>query len=212
MSKVRALPKGRHSLSREEVASSQRLRLIQAAVDLGAEHGFATLTLADIVRHARVARSTFYEHFGDKQQCFLAAYDYAAERVLQEVLVPDPREAGDERSLVQAYMARMLKLCLQEPGLVRLVAADAEALGPAAAEQQRAASDRLAEGLLQLREHLRRQNPDITPLSHVRALAFVGALSKVLQHTFFASGIEALPGLQTELTAIAAAILEAPAG
>ncbi|MGH8505749.1 MAG: TetR/AcrR family transcriptional regulator, partial [Stenotrophobium sp.] len=83
---MKSLPKGRHSLSREQVAASQRTRLLKAAVELGTERGFASLTLTDIVSRAGVARSTFYEYFADKQQCFLESFDYAADRVLKRVL------------------------------------------------------------------------------------------------------------------------------
>src|SRR3981189_1602197 len=136
MSTLRSLPKGRHGLSREEVEASQRTRLLRATIELGTEHGFASLTLTDIVRRAGVARSTFYEYFADKQQCFLEAFDYAADRLLEHVLAIGPPPAGDFATPVHAYIARLLGLCLEEPGLVRLVAADGEALGPAAAERQ----------------------------------------------------------------------------
>ena len=54
MQTLGSLPSGRHGLSREEVEASQRTRLLQAAVELGTERGFASLTLTDIVGRARV--------------------------------------------------------------------------------------------------------------------------------------------------------------
>jgi AcrR family transcriptional regulator len=206
-----SLPKGRHGLSRDEVAASQRTRLLQAAVELGTERGFASLTLTDIVGRAGVARSTFYEYFADKQQCFLAAFDYAADRVLERVLaIGPPPPAGDFAARVNAYIARLLELSVEEPGLVRLVAADADALGPAAAGRQRAIRSRLAAGLVTLRDYRRREDPALGPITHVRALAIVGAITEVLQHTFYTSGIDALPALQPELATIVYALLEAP--
>jgi AcrR family transcriptional regulator len=205
-----SLPKGRHGLSREQVEASQRTRLLQATIELGTERGFASLTLTDIVGRAGVARSTFYEHFADKQQCFLEAFDYAADLVLERVLAIGPPPAGDFASPVDAYIARLLELCLEEPGLVRLVAADAEALGPAAAERQRAIRSRLADGLVALREFLRAEDPKLAPITHVRALAIVGAITEVLKHTLHTSGINALPALGPELAAIVLALLEAP--
>jgi AcrR family transcriptional regulator len=205
-----SLPKGRHGLSREEVAASQRTRLLQATADLGTERGFASLTLTDIVLRAGVARSTFYDYFEDKQQCFLAAFDYAADTVLEHVLAIGPPPAGDFASPVDAYIATLLELCLQESGLVRLVAADAEALGPAAAERQRAIRSRLADGLVALREYLRREEPKLASITQVRAIAIVGAITEVLRHTLYSSGINALPTLQRELSTIVLALLEAP--
>ncbi|MGH2859078.1 MAG: TetR/AcrR family transcriptional regulator [Solirubrobacteraceae bacterium] len=212
MPAIGPLPKGRHGLSREEVAASQRARLLQATVELGTERGFASLTLTEIVRRAGVARSTFYEHFADKQTCFLETFDYAADRVLEHVLAIGRAPTGDYATPVPAYIARLVELCLQEPGLVRLVAADAEALGPAAAERQRAIKDRLADGLVALREFLRHDDPRLAPITQIRALAIVGAITEVLQHTLHTSGIDSLRTLQPELATIVLALLEAPAG
>jgi AcrR family transcriptional regulator len=207
---IKSLPRGRHGLSREQVSASQRSRLLKAAVDLGNERGFASLTLTDIVQCAGVARSTFYAHFTDKQQCFLEAFEYAADRVFEHVLVLDPLLASANTSPVDAYIARLLDLCLQEPGLVRLVAADVEALGPEAAQRQRATRDRLADGLVKLRNRLRRDKPALAPITRIRALAIVGAINEVVQHTFYTSGVGALPALRAELSTIMHALLEAP--
>ncbi|MDX6641649.1 MAG: hypothetical protein QOF12_2660 [Solirubrobacteraceae bacterium] len=205
-----SLPKGRHGLSREEVEASQRTRLLQATIELGTERGFASLTLADIVGRAGVARSTFYEYFADKEECFLEAFDYAADRVLERVLAIGPPPAGDFASPVQAYIAQLLELVGGEPGLVRLVAADAETLSREAAERQRAVKSRIADGLVALRDYLRRDDPKLAPISHLRGLAIVGAITELLKHTFYASGIDALPGLESELATIVLALLEAP--
>jgi AcrR family transcriptional regulator len=210
MSTMGSLPKGRHGLSREEVEASQRTRLLQATIELGTERGFASLTLADIVGRAGVARSTFYEYFADKQQCFLEAFDYAADRVLELVLAVGPPPAGDYGSPVHAYISRLLELTVEEPGLVRLVAADGETLGPAAAKRQRAIRSRLADGLVALRDFLRQDDPKLAPITHTRALAIVGAITEVLKHTFYTSGVDALPALQAELATTVLALLEAP--
>jgi AcrR family transcriptional regulator len=205
-----SLPKGRHGLTREEVATSQRTRLLQAAVELGTERGFAALTLADIVGRAGVARSTFYEHFASKQDCFLAAFDYAADRTIARVLTGVLPPVGDHPTAAHAYIASLVELSLEEPGLVRLVAADAEALGPEAAERQRAIRVRLADGLVSARDILRRDDPSLAPITQLRGLAIVGALSEVFRHTLYTSGVEGLPALEPELATILLALLEAP--
>lgn len=52
-----------------------RDRLLAGMVEAIAEIGFADLTIADIVRRARVSKRTFYEHFETKEACFLALYE-----------------------------------------------------------------------------------------------------------------------------------------
>ena len=67
------LPRGRSHLPVPAVRASHRQRLLRAAIAAVAEYGYQAVTVADIVRRARVSRATFYQHFGGKDDCFLAA-------------------------------------------------------------------------------------------------------------------------------------------
>ena len=69
------LPAGRHGLPREVVAENQRERLLNGVVDAVAEHGYNATTIGAITEAAKISRRTFYEHFKDKEGCFLAAYE-----------------------------------------------------------------------------------------------------------------------------------------
>ena len=71
------LPRGRHSLSREEVAGSQRERLQRAMAEVMAEKGYALTSVADVLRRARVSRETFYELYSSKEDCFMSVFDAA---------------------------------------------------------------------------------------------------------------------------------------
>jgi AcrR family transcriptional regulator len=68
------IPTGRHTLPQKEVAERQRERLLRAMVACVSERGYKDTTIADVVRVARTSRSAFYEHFADKEECFLEAY------------------------------------------------------------------------------------------------------------------------------------------
>jgi AcrR family transcriptional regulator len=80
------LPRGRHGLSREYVAQNQRERLLVAISESLEENGYDKTTVAEIGSQAHVSKSDFYRHFASKDECFLAAYDDAAERLRTEVL------------------------------------------------------------------------------------------------------------------------------
>src|SRR3954453_20112725 len=75
------LPAGRHGLPREFITQNQRERIITALVDTVAERGYNATTVANITKAASVSRRTFYEHFSDKEACFLAAYDMVADPI-----------------------------------------------------------------------------------------------------------------------------------
>ena len=71
----RVLPRGPHRLAREVVEASQRGRLLDAMARVVAEKGYGAASVADVIARAGVSRQTFYVHFRDKLDCFLAAYD-----------------------------------------------------------------------------------------------------------------------------------------
>ncbi len=79
------LPRGRHSLSREEVTSSQRTRMMNAVAIVVAEKGYGDTVVENIVSVAGVSRKTFYEHFTDVQDCFLHAYSDFGDRIIKDV-------------------------------------------------------------------------------------------------------------------------------
>jgi len=60
------------------------------------ECGFRDSTVADVVRHARTSRRTFYEYFASKQACFIALLQEAnAAMVRQIAAAVDPRAPWD---------------------------------------------------------------------------------------------------------------------
>jgi AcrR family transcriptional regulator len=69
------LPRGPHSLTREQVAADQRRRLMAALTDVVADKGYTAATVADVSARAGVSRKAFYEHFANKEACLLETYD-----------------------------------------------------------------------------------------------------------------------------------------
>src|SRR3954447_12536280 len=82
---VEQLPRGRHNLSREEVETSQRERLLLAMCEAVADRGYVATSVADVIARARVSRETFYRYFADKQACFQAAHDRGVEILLGQM-------------------------------------------------------------------------------------------------------------------------------
>lgn len=60
----------------------QRERLVDAMLELCAESGYLSVSVAQVSARAKVSSATFYEQFADKEDCLLAAYQTAARRVL----------------------------------------------------------------------------------------------------------------------------------
>src|SRR4051812_31599343 len=139
-----ALPRGRHAAPREVVRESQRGRMLAAMAGAVGEKGYGAVAVADVIARARVSRKTFYEHFRDKEECFLAAYDAGVEVMLDTIAA-----AGrDEDDLVRRARARIrayLQTLAAEPAFARTFLIEITAAGPRALERRRAVHDRFAE-------------------------------------------------------------------
>jgi AcrR family transcriptional regulator len=72
-SRYARIPRGQHGLAPELVSADQRARLNAAMVQVVAESGYAATTVEDVLSGAGVSRRTFYEHYENLQECFVAA-------------------------------------------------------------------------------------------------------------------------------------------
>ena len=71
------LPRGPHTLTREEVAANQQARMMSAMIELVGEQGYGPTTVAQVTARAGVSRKAFYEHFANKEECIIALFDRA---------------------------------------------------------------------------------------------------------------------------------------
>lgn len=88
------LPRGPHRLSREQVESHQRERILAAVIVMVGTKGYGATTIGDISGRARVSRDTFYEQFSNKEECFLAAYDAITRELLAEIVAVGTSQAS----------------------------------------------------------------------------------------------------------------------
>jgi len=145
----RRLPRGTHGLDPSLVAASQRTRLLEATGRAVAEKGYAAATIEDIVRGAGVSKKTFYEHFGDKLDCFLAAYEAASDELLEHVRTAQDG-AGDWVEGTRAGIHAYLRWLAAEPALARVFLIEIAAAGPEALERRERVRDRYAERMREL--------------------------------------------------------------
>lgn len=115
------LPRGRHGLPPEFVAQNQRERLIAALIQVLYEVGYQKTTVSIIGQRASVSKSDFYKHFETKDDCFIAAYDVAVERIRDQVAAACVESDGSEWSRrVQDAIGSLLKLFSAEPALASI--------------------------------------------------------------------------------------------
>jgi AcrR family transcriptional regulator len=128
----RPLP-GQHALSRDFITYHQRVRIINGLAQAASEQGYQAVTVADVVKRAGIARNTFYENFSSKEDCFLAAQQYAMSVALEEV-VAAAGEIDDRPRRIKAGLAAFLAYVDREPALARTCMVEALAAGPRAVQ------------------------------------------------------------------------------
>ena len=147
------------------------------------------MTVAQISSQARVSSSTFYEQFENKEDCLLAAYHAAAERLL---LVAAPAPTPGEWLQEARRALREFALALQhDPDAGRLLFLDT-APGAARLREARALAVRAFDDRAQ--QFLDSTAPD-GPVLDVPAAALVGATRAIIARALRTHGESQLPAL-----------------
>jgi AcrR family transcriptional regulator len=105
-------------------------------VEVAAERGAANVTVAHVVARSGVSRRTFYEQFEDREQCFLAAFDDAVQRIAAVVLPAYERSIG-WREQIRGGLCALLEFLDQDRVTGRLVFVEVLGAGPKALEHRR---------------------------------------------------------------------------
>jgi AcrR family transcriptional regulator len=163
------------------VEDSHRVRILHGFAAAVSEHGYAAVTIADIVGHAKVSKRTFYEHFLHKEECFLATYLAATDIVLASV--EDAFEASKDRpwgeqldAAIDAYVTALET----NPALTRAALVEIHAAGPRALERRREVHDAFAKMLRAFTTRTRRKHPEVQPITEEMATAIVGGINELL--------------------------------
>ena len=129
-------PSGVRKLPADLIKAIQRERLIVAMLNAVAELGYLGTNVQDVIDRAGVSRPTFYEHFSNKEDCFLAAFDTSAERLRKKIDVA-VRKGGDVwRDRVRYGLEALLGLASREPQIARAMVVEARAASAAAVRRR----------------------------------------------------------------------------
>lgn len=210
---IRTLPRGPHGLTRDEVVASQRIRMIEAMAEAVAAKGYAATTVADVVARAGVSRKTFYEHFADREDCFLAAYDAAVGVLLgalAESVAAGAPEGEDWRRRVRAGVRGYLEALAAHPDFARTFLVEVRVAGPRALARRAEVHARFVDFLRMQAALARRDHPWLPELPDAAYAALVGGMDEVVSARVAAGGTAQLPELEPELSYFQLALLAGP--
>lgn len=190
------LPRGRHGLPPEVVARSQRERLLAAVVQVSAEKGYQSMSVADILAAAGVGRESFYRQFDDKEDCFLSANDVLLDDLEQKASEAFSQgETWAERA--RAGLGETLRWLADDPEVARVMMIEMGSVGPVATERFRDTFHRFTRLLDDGRDGI-----DPPDLPNLATIAGGAVFARVYEEVAFGNSLDLrqlLPQLTFEL-------------
>lgn len=163
-------------------AGGFRQRLLDALAASIAEDGYRNTTVAGIVRRARTSRRTFYEHFADKEACFVSLLtDANAETIRRISAAVDPGRPWEHqvRQAVEAWIAS----AESAPAITVSWIRDVPSLGAAARELQREAMEAFITMIQTLCDTDEWRTVRVGPVPRQLAIMLIGGLRELIATT-----------------------------
>lgn len=170
-------PSGVRKLPPELIKAIQRERLIVAMLSAVAELGYLETNVQDVIDRAGVSRPTFYEHFSNKEDCFMAAFDTSAERLRKKVEAGVRRGGDVWRDRVRFGLEALLHFAAAEPETACAMVVEARAASAAAVRRRVELLDDFARCL---EEEARRLLPMMPPQAPITATGIIGGVESLL--------------------------------
>ncbi|WP_243789701.1 TetR/AcrR family transcriptional regulator [Saccharopolyspora gloriosae] len=171
-----------------------------------AANGYERTKVADIVREAQISRRTFYEHFADKQECFLDAYEAATARLIDVINDAVCGQSYGHRRMLSG-MDAYLRVVTGDPDLARVFLVEIVRVGSAGMRRRRDAYRQWAEMLARNS----RSRPD-SAAAEFTAAQWQSLLASVNERVLVAIEEEALgdlPELRRQILDLLDAVLNA---
>jgi AcrR family transcriptional regulator len=190
-------------------AADHRARLLAGLAAALRERSYWEITVADVVRHARTSRRTFYEHFAGKQDCLIALLQEESEQTVARIAA-----AVDPRSPWQAQVRQAIVAWIDgvhdDPGVrlcwIRVV----PSLGDAARPLLRQTMAAYAGLIRTLAQSPELASAGVTPPAPQETVMLLGGLKELIATTV--EDGEDLSGITDIATDVAIRILAPHAG
>ncbi|MEW6529978.1 MAG: TetR/AcrR family transcriptional regulator [Thermodesulfobacteriota bacterium] len=169
----------------ETAATQKRSLIIQAAIEVFAEHGYYNSRVSDIVKRVDAAQGVFYYYFRSKEEVLVTIFREAWSNLLKRIERINAKEEGTLAKLrgVAEYIFRSFR---HNPALMKVLIMDLPRLDRFYDEENQALYNRLFEEVADLvREGQRKGliNKDISPM--VASYIFHGAIDALIRHYLY---------------------------
>jgi AcrR family transcriptional regulator len=161
----------------DEVSAFRR-RLLDGMDASITERGYRDTTVADIVRHARTSKRTFYGEFSSKEDCFIELLRSNNEAMIEHIRDSvDPQ--ADWRQQIRQAVGAYVDHIAARPAITLTWIREAPAIGAVAQPLHRMAMSAFTEMLVDLSDSPGFRRANISPITPPLALIIVGGLREL---------------------------------
>lgn len=155
-----------------------RLRLLDGLATSITERGYRASTVADVVRHARTSKRTFYDQFASKEECFLELLAADIEKLGESIAAAVDPETDWHRQIRQAVEAYVAYIEAR-PAITLSWIRELPSLGPVGRPVQRRGIQLLSDLLIDLSDSPGFQRADLPPLTPPLSVILLGGLREL---------------------------------
>jgi len=159
-----------------------RRRLLGGLAASIAERGYRETTVADVVRHARTSKRTFYGQFSTKEECFVELLTANTEELVATIrgaVDPEAPWRDQVRQAVTAYVGTIQA----QPAITLSWIRELPALGEGARPMLRRGFARLTTMIGELSANPGFRRSGIAPIAPTAAVILVGGLRELTAQT-----------------------------
>ncbi|GAY17866.1 TetR/AcrR family transcriptional regulator [Mycobacterium sp. shizuoka-1] len=159
-----------------------RQRLLDGLAASIDERGYRDSTVADIVRHARTSKRTFYSEFATKEDCFAELLTANNDEIVATIQAAvDPRAPWREQ--VHQAVVAYVHTIEERPAITLSWIRELPALGEYARPTLRRGFGRFATMIVELSSNEGFRAAGLAPISHAVAVILVGGLRELTAQT-----------------------------
>lgn len=198
---------------RAQLEQRQRSQILRGMAERAAADGYLSVRIADIAKAARVSKSTFYAHFADKEECFVALYSITSDRTIGDMEAAHQAALTAElpwRDHVSAVNRAMLARFASDAALARSLVIDTQAAGPTALEIRRDVTERFAKLVRRVSDGLGRRHDELNRITPPLSLAIVGGNNELIMRALLAEKSLLSAAVRRPIDAMWCAVLTAP--
>jgi AcrR family transcriptional regulator len=167
-------------------------------IELSAQQGYQSVSIAQLSSQAGVSSATFYVQFESKEDCMLTAYRVSAERILGQVRAAYQSERLTEpenADVPRTALAVLLNALQREPNAGRVLLTEAFAAGPAVLEARQQVTEDVERHVQDLMDN----SPKEVGVFDLPLVALFGALRSVISRRLRTNSEDELPRLASDI-------------